>query len=439
VGAIVALMGLGWFWLCIRVIQPAFHGLPTSPFMHRLTLFGTTPKASLLNLLRDPRPLWRWLIRPEIRVYLLGLLASSGFVSLLSPVLLSLSAPVVVMNVFSTWDWTYSEGAHYSASIMAFVFVSGISGLGFLARQLARRFKLSHAWAVNGLATIVLLVAGYHHVQIGISPFSASYSRPRIADHHRLAQEMVALIPPQAAISTQSGLYPHLSHRQKAYFFPAINDAEYVLLDVTGPSYPIALPEVYATATRLLDSGQFGVLAAQDGYLLLQRGLVGTSTLPDPFYSFGRADEQAVPHLLRARFGDRIELLGYDYVIHNAVHAQQLPAKVITYWRPLAPLEDDLQLVFFFSRQDGAIVYHYDRLTPTTLWYPPSRWPEGTVIRVETPTLAVGRLKDTLVAVVPRGGDVWSPAARLKPQPSTSNPPLETYDQDTLLKLFTFP
>ena len=41
---------------------------------------------------------------------------------------------------------------------------------------------------------------------------------PRVTDHHRLAQELMALIPPDAALSTQSGLYPHLAHRQKAYF-----------------------------------------------------------------------------------------------------------------------------------------------------------------------------------------------------------------------------
>jgi uncharacterized membrane protein len=439
VGAIALGLGLGWFVVAIRVIQPAYHGLLTSPFMHRLTLFGPTPKASLLNLLRDPRPLWRWLIRPEIRAYLLGLLASGGFMSLFSPVLLSLSVPVVAMNVFSTWDWTYSEGAHYSASIMAFVFVSGISGLSFLARQLARRRKLSHTWTVNVLAAVVLLVAGYHHVQIGISPFSSSYSRPRITDHHRLVRKMIALIPPDAALSTQSGLYPHLSHRQKAYFFPAINDAEYVLLDVTGPSYPITLPEVHSTATRLVDSGQFGVLAAEDGYLLLQRGLAGPSALPDGFYNFGRADEQAIPHPLRARFGDTIELLGYDYTLHNAVHAQQLPATITTYWRPLRPLEDDLRLVFFFSREDGAIVYHYDQLEPIALWYPPSRWPVGSIVRVDTPTLSVGRLKDTMVAVVPDASDVWSTEARLKPQPSGDGQGLVTYDQDTLLKLFAFP
>ena len=39
---------------------------------------------------------------------------------------------------------------------------------------------------------------------------------------------------------------------------------------------------------------------------------------------------------------------------------------------------------------------------------------------------------------VPDGGDAWSPSARLKLS-GTGEQPLETYDQDTLLKLFDLP
>ena len=441
VGGITALMGLGWFLICTQVILPYHNGLSGSPFLHRLTVFGPTPKASLLNLLRDPMPLVRWLSRPEILTYLGGLLASAGFMSLLSPLTLSISAPVVAMNVFSTWDWTYSEGAHYSASIVPFVVISGIYGLGALARQVSKWSQISHGWAVNGLAVLVLLVSGAHHYQIGMSPLSQSYHPPRVTAHHRLGRELMALIPPDAPLSTQSGLYPHLAHREKAYFFPAINDAEYVFLDVTGSSYPITMLEVYEKVQRLLGSHEFGVLAARDGYLLLKRGLYGDTEarLPDEFYTFAHGDEASIPHPLRARFGDALELLGYDYSILNVVHAHQLPATVTTYWRPLQPLAGDYVFSLFFTQQNGAIVYHYDGGTPTSIWYPIHRWQEGGVIRVETPILSVGRLKSAIVAVVPSPGDPWSMEDRVQPIESAGEQPLEVYEEGTLLKLFDFP
>ena len=480
VGALTTLMGIGWFLICTQVILPYHNGLPSSPFYHRITVFGPTIAASLLNIAREPVLLVQWLGRPEILTYLGGLLASTGFMSLFSPVLLTLSAPVVAMNVFSTWSWTYSEGAHYSASIIPFLTVSGIGGLGFLARQLSERWRVPRGWAVQGLAALVLVASGYHHYRIGISPLARSYHPPRMTSHHRLARELMALIPPDASLSTQSGLYPHLAHREKAYFFPAVNDAEYVFLDVTGSSYPITTVEVYETVQRLLSSGEYGVLAAQDGYLLLEKGLPadgetrlpadgetrlpadgetrlpadgetrlpvnsetrlpsgGEARLPEAFYTFARTDERAIPHALRARFGDALELLGYDYRLDHVVHAHQLPATVTTYWRPLKPLAEDHVFAFFFSRQDGAIVYHYDGPTPTTTWYPAHLWQEGEVIRIETPVLSVGRLQGAMAAVVLSPADPWSVGGRLGPIERAGDQPLEVYEARTLLKLFDF-
>jgi uncharacterized membrane protein len=441
VGAITSLLGLGWFLACIDLILPYYNGLPTSPFFHRVTIFGPTIKDSILNLLHDPLPLWHWVRRPEILTYLGGLLSSAGFASLFSPIVLALSAPVVAMNVFSTWSWTYSEGAHYSASIIPFVIVSGIYGLGVLSRWLSRWTKLPRQGIANGLAGLVLLASAIHHYQIGISPLSQSYHQPEITPHQRLAKELMALIPPDAPLSAGSGLYPHLAHREKAYFFPAVNDAEYVILDVTGSPYPIRPEEVHETVQRLLSSGEFGVLAARDGYLVLERGLPwpAGASLPDAFYTFARVDEGDIRHPLHARFGDALELLGYDYTIHNVVHAEELPATVTTYWRPKQPLPAGQTLALFFTRDDGAIVYAYDGATPATLWYPVERWAKGEVIRVETPVLGVGRLRDTMIAVVQPGADPWSADGRLPPLLPAGDPELEVFDQGTLLRLFRFP
>ena len=183
--------------------------------------------------------------------------------------------------------------------------------------------------------------------------------------------------------------------------------------------------------------------------------------MPDAFYSFARVDgtpreeshprgdgtprtgEPAVPHPravahpLQARFGDQLELLGYDYTLYNAVHAQQLPVTVTTYWRVLEPLDDGATLALFFSRQDGAIVYHFDGATSTDLWYPTDLWREGEVIQVQTPILSAGRLREVTVAVVPAEGDPWSVKDRLAVDPVAE--PVETYERGTLLKLFRFP
>src|SRR5690606_17106810 len=111
---------------------------------------------------------------------------------------------------------------------------------------------------------------------------------PRVMEHERLLAAFAAQIPADAAISTTPALHPHLSHRKHIYVFPIIADAGYVLVDVSGTTdrHPV---DVRSTLDGLLASGEFGVLDAADGYLLLQRG-TSARDIPAAFYDFVRTD-----------------------------------------------------------------------------------------------------------------------------------------------------
>jgi hypothetical protein len=232
-----------------------------------------------------------------------------------------------------------------------------------------------------------------------------------------------------------------VAHREKAYLFPAVNDAEYVFLDVTGSPYPISVKGLTLEVQWLLDSGDFEVLVARDGYLLLRRGPSARArqSLPNEFTTFTRSAEETLRHRGAVRFGDAVELVGYDYTIRNVVHAQQLPVAVTTCWRALGPLDRSYEVILFFTRDDGAIVGHYDGGTPTSQWYPPRRWQEGEVVCMETPALPIGRLRDVMLAVSQPLADPWSVDSRLRPIVSSDDQPLETVEQGSLLKLFSFP
>jgi uncharacterized membrane protein len=437
-GAATTLLGLGWFLVCTQIILPHYSGMTLSPFLDRLYVFGSTPKESVLNVARDPLMVIRWLGQREILVYLTGLLSTAGFLPLFAPLILALSAPVLATNVFSTWSWTYSEGAHYSASIVPFLIISGVYGLGFLAELGGRWFGASRAAAVRTLSAAVLLVGGVHHYLIGVSPLARRFYPPRITEHHRLAGELIDLIPDDAALSAQTGLYPHVAHREKAYFFPAVNDAEYVFLDVTASSHPLTAIQQFNEIERLLDEEGFGVVAARDGYLLLQRGRSASPSgeLPQSFYSFVLTDDQDVPNRTAVSFGGVLQLVGYDYSLLNVVNAHSLPATVGTYWRALRPLDSDYRVVFFFTSPEGPIVGEYTGEMAAALWYPTSDWPGGQIVRLETPVLAVGTLEDVLVGVTAPGGDPHSADGRLRPIQGKGE--IHLVDQERLLRVFSF-
>jgi len=441
-GITTALLGLAWFLVATRVIQPHFNGLPASPFLARMAIFGPTIEATIRNALADPWLIVTWLTRGEVLIYLVGLAATGGFLSLFSPITLAIAAPVLAINIFSNWDWTYSEGAHYSASLIPFVIVSAIYGAEHVANQVARRTPLLFRPVAIGLAVLVLASSLAHQWQIGMAPFSRSYQPPRLTGHHRLGREIMGRIPAGASVSAQANLYPHIAHRPQAYLFPAVNDAEYILLDVTSSPFPLDVAALNAEIQFLLERGEYGVIAARDGYLLLRRG--ASHGLRDAtwaaFLTFAR-DPQPPRFTTGVRFGDALELVGYDYDVHNVVTAGQLPATVATYWRALRPLEADYEVALFFTRSDGAIVGDYTGGTATLAWYPTRAWRPGEIIRVETPILAIGRDRGVLVGVSQPGASRDNRVARLTPVVSTlpaAAPAPSIIPDERLVELFRF-
>ena len=155
--------------------MPHFNGLPASPFLARMAVFGPTLGESMRNALADPAQVARWLWQPDIRAYLGGLLATGGYASLFSPPILLLTAPVLALNVFSTWSWSYSEGAHYSASLIPFVIASAIYGVGNLARRIGRQRAALRPPGSIALSAIVLGISGYHHWEIGMTPLGRNF------------------------------------------------------------------------------------------------------------------------------------------------------------------------------------------------------------------------------------------------------------------------
>jgi hypothetical protein len=170
--------------------------------------------------------------------------------------------------------------------------------------------------------------------------------------------------------------------------------------------------------------------------LLLQRGNP-RAELPQAFYDFARSNEADIAHVVHVQFGDVLELVGYDHHILNVVQAHELPATVTTYWRPLRPVDLDYQFPLFFTRADGAIVFLYEGGSATTVWYPPYDWKVGEIVRMETPILNVGRLRDVLLAVTGPGADPWQPEGRLEIHTS-ERAGVQVLDGGTLVRVLRF-
>jgi uncharacterized membrane protein len=434
----VAAAGLGWSLLSVQAIMPHFSGLPGSAFLVRYGQFGDSPAGILRNLVQQPGLFVHWLRRPDVFRYLRDLWLSGGALSLLHPLSLAMAVPSIAVNTFSSYDWMRSGGGHYSAAIVPFLVIAAAYGVDWLAWQVSKRASSARrAYDLTSLALVGLgfAVALIHQYQYGISPLSQRFALDPVSEHARRAEplvERVNSLPPEVAISVSSNLYPHVAHRERVYLFPTVSDAELILFDATGPSSPAGMDHQSQVVRDLLDYGQFGIVDADHGLLLLEAGLDQYYLSPsfyDVFHEQGVAPQVPVG----ADFGGVLRLEGFDWRVRPVVRPE-LVVEMTTYWRVLSPQDDELRLAFYFWDEDRQLV----RVQPegrVMRWYPTWLWEPEQLVKVTLPPLPVGNLPHVGVAVLRPGAEDSDVGGRVAPITAPSDQPLSLWEQGTILEL----
>jgi hypothetical protein len=369
---------------------------------------------SVLSLIREPGRL----------TYLAGLFASVGWLALLAPEFLLLGLPVLVANVFSNFPGQYSGEQHYSAPLAPVFVIAAIYGFRRLRVLASQRLRAGWLRRYVPIILILWLLAwslGYHYLR-GWTPLARDFDWPGRTHHHHLLDRFANQISPEAPVSTTPPLHPHLAHREKIYVFPTIADAAYVLLDISGrtDAHP---NDVRKTFDTLIESGEFKILDAADGYVLMSQG-AGTQgqqqTLPDAFYDFAREVDPEPQYPALIEFDGRLRFLGYDVI--DDPKWQQTHLRL--YWQALAPLTDNPRpWPIVFSDTGDLIEDTSQRPMVVPLWYPPTHWQPGETIVTETLPWDLGQRFSLGMAVLrgtPKNGeetdafaDFGDPAKRL--------------------------
>lgn len=304
----LGLMALALCWtvmalLVMHVSSPTGYSLLAS----RYSSLGNSPVQIALTILTHPISIVKqYVLEPAHKLYLRNLLAPAGYLPLLAPWVLVLAAPTLALNLLSSDANMYSGGFQYNAEIVPILIFASIEATVLImwalrwlmvnpgverdgrkseaGDQLAavRAYRPSPAALLSGgtlvLVLSLLLVCAISSTAeynvYSVMPYARGFVWPQVTPHNRLALRFIAEVPADASVTTQTALAPHLSERKAIYLFPyAVNDAEYILLDAKGYYYPFPDYRSYAaTVKTILQSGNYGVVDLQDGYLLLKRG-----------------------------------------------------------------------------------------------------------------------------------------------------------------------
>jgi len=438
----LALTSLACAWVVISLFMThAFSPTGHSLLASRYAYLGSNPVQIARSVLLLPLALVKQhVLEPSHLFYLRTLFTPLGYLVLLAPWVLVLALPTLALNLFSTDVQMYSGLFQYNAElvpILIFALIEALVLLQWLVQSSAV-WIVSHTDGGKGgrllvatwqkplkRAALLLLLVGYVFFNMvradavhAVMPFSQGFAWPRPSAHTLLAQSILRDLPPTASVSAQSALVPHISHRTHIYLFPyADSVADYVVLDVTGDPYPFVNSLDYIREVKkLLLGGSYGVVVAQDGYLLLKRGLPPPGIhvypamrinmdasllalkLPEQFCSYIETPPVGkVSSPVQVAFSQlgspsaRLDLVGFTLQAPATLSLATSYLSVTTSWRVQSPIKTPLQLVVLLIDKNGQ-EHFVSRDIPSLFWCQTNTWQPGTIVSVTSRVFSLAGL-----------------------------------------------
>jgi uncharacterized membrane protein len=370
-------VGVAWAGLALLFIIPSFNTLDVSPQLWRYSHLGSGPREMVVNLVTQPSLYVATLTEPRKILYLIKLLFPTGYLALLAPHVLALAGPSFAVNLLSSMPHMIAlETFHYAAPLVPFVTIAGAYGLEVAVRGFRR--VLTHVdrrFLLAVLGCYVLVMALFYHRTTGHTPLAAGFEWPQIGQHERIGHDLIAEIPPDAAVSAQDQLNPHLTQRERIYVFPRLEDAEFALIDVTAHPYIDPVETFHAQAHRLLGAPDWGVVRAIDGYILFRRG-AGADQLPPAFYTPFEAPAGSDSVTTQAGFWHGPQLADVDWWVEP-----RGTLNVETVWlRPEEPMEA-AEIVIQLVESPAGWQPGAEQELILSRWYPLQMWPPDRPVR----------------------------------------------------------
>lgn len=298
-------------------LVPFFQESSVYYFVVRYGKLGNTIPEIITTLVT--RPLWvaQYLMTRERLEYLLRLFLPVGLLGPVGLPLFALSLPTFGYLLLSDYHEQYDIVNQYSAPLIPFIMAGTIVAIGWLTKLPLFRGTPAR-YAIGGY---VLFAAFASTVAYGPTPIGVRHDPDSfvISDHARRFSEVLALIPPNASVSAQSGLVPHLTTRRALYMFPNIHNAEYVLVDNWTDRWPLSNPDWDAAIGEMLANTHYKLLWTGDGYGV-----------------FKRVDPPPIEHPVSVSFLGKMELVGYDLPKQAAKPGDTI--EVGLWWRALTPI-----------------------------------------------------------------------------------------------------
>jgi uncharacterized membrane protein len=204
--------GLAWFLVATFVLIPVVNGRETRLFEAGYGITGGGPRGLLAGLPAMAGHALQTGLANDGLAYLLLVFVPLLGLPLLAPRWLWPVAPPLLLNLAAVQPEHHQIRFHYLATAAPLLAAGAVAGLAAVRR---RRRRL-----LAPLLVLLVLVAGFMDWRFGPAPWSREPVAIPAGGADQARREALALVDPDAAVSAQYNLVPHLTHRSRIYEFP---------------------------------------------------------------------------------------------------------------------------------------------------------------------------------------------------------------------------
>ena len=381
--------GMAWFTFYFFWLAPHLRGGSASPVLIFYADVGGSAGGLLKNLLFHPLRVLRVMCSRGKILFLFRMLAPLAFTPLLSPGILFLGMPNLVLNLLSSRPYVADIIHQYNCPIIPFIFFAGVAGLARLMRAV-RSEKIIRA----SLIVILFFGIGFSW-SLGPQLHLLSHSwkglttcLPERDYLVPLKWELVRMIPPRPPVTTTFGFFAQLSSREALESLAWVilgqcgvlsvpytprPDIEYALVNFGDPTTFVRFYDPAGSPARFrsfLTKNSLGLIAICDQIALFRRGApdilplyerVGTNKTSKPIASFEGLD------LTEAR----LEVTGKE---------PERQIRFTSLWRAAKKLDADLSMMIRVTDAAGRDIFPHQVRNICYHLYPTWEWPAGETI-----------------------------------------------------------
>lgn len=292
VGLLLLVGGVLDTWVVTRYVIPAFGGSPDHYWAY--PTFGSTIPGAALHVIGHPASSLLVLVTPGVKAgTIVLLLATFGFLPLLSPITLA-ALPLLLERMFATTHsiW-WGTGSHYNAFVVVVLLCGAVDGAArldrWIRRVLIRRVLIRRAQppAPAGSGVVALGCAGLMVIAAAALLPRFTFGQVLQPGYYRqqavtsVEAAAIARVPSGVTVETISGLGPPLSARDTVLFWNNSGPlwAPWVIAQVSAGQFTFPTIASQRDRVALLERDGYQVVYQRMGYVVLHRVRAGRARL----------------------------------------------------------------------------------------------------------------------------------------------------------------